>query len=466
VMTDNQDLFVERVNARNQVLFRGAWEPMRLVRERIRVRGGAPETLLVRITRHGPLLSDVLEHAPEALALRWTALDESDGTVEAFLGVGTARNWQEFSGAIDRLHVPMQNFVYADVDGNIGYAAPGAIPVRAAGDGMLPVPGWAGEAEWAGYVPSGRLPRAVNPRRGYLVTANNQILPDGAPYLISSSWEPGYRALRITELIEAKPRLSAEDFAAIQTDVRSAQVPTLLPWLRQARVADGAARAALARLESWDGALSAESGAAALYQAWVMAAARRVFADELGETIWGEYARSTPVVVKALHGLATRRDASWCDDVRTDGREGCDAALGGALEDALRDMARQQGTDEISRWRWGAVNEVSFPHRPLDANRLLRPFFSRSVPAAGDANTVNPVLRVNGLVFVASYRQIVDLANLDASRFVLTLGQSGHIASGHFADQLPKWRQGQYLPMRYSRGAVDAAVSARLELRP
>jgi len=360
----------------------------------------------------------------------------------------------------------MQNFVYADVDGNIGYAAPGAIPVRAAGDGMLPVPGWAGEAEWAGYVPSGRLPRAVNPRRGYLVTANNQILPDGAPYLISSSWEPGYRALRITELIEAKPRLSAEelrrdpDRRALRAGADAAAVAPSGPrgrrrGARRTRAARVVGRCALGRERCGRALPGVGDGRRA---SGLRGRARR--------GIWGEYAQKTPVVVKALHGLATRRDASWCDDVRTDGREGCDAALGGALEDALRDMARQQGTDEISRWRWGAVNEVSFPHRPLDANRLLRPFFSRSVPAAGDANTVNPVLRVNGLVFVASYRQIVDLANLDASRFVLTLGQSGHVASGHFADQLPKWRQGQYLPMRYSRGAVDAAVSARLELRP
>jgi penicillin amidase len=160
-----------------------------------------------------------------------------------------------------------------------------------------------------------------------------------------------------------------------------------------------------------------------------------------------------------------RSDDSWCDDVRTDARESCEETLGLALAEAVGELAGRQGGEQAA-WRWGRENEVVFPHLPLHLARWLRPFFSRRVGAGGDALTVNPVMRSGDRLIISSYRQVVDLADLDASRFVTTLGQSGHVLSRNYDDMLERWRAGGYVPMRFSRAAVDAAARGRLELTP
>ena len=466
LMTDVQDLFVERVNARQQALYKGEWEAMRVRREVIKVKGAPDEVLVVRATRHGPLVSDILPGATESLALRWTALDPVDRTLDAFLGINLAGHWSDFTAALSRMHVPMQNFVYADVDGNIGYYAPGAIPVRAQGDGTVPVPGWSGDFDWTGYVADNEVPRTFNPARGYVVTANNQALPDGYPHLISTNWEAGYRAARLTAMIEGREKHSVVDVARMQSDVRSAQFAVLLPWLTRAAPAAPRAAAAVARLREWDGTLSAESADAAFFEEWKAALAHRLFADELGPELWEEYAQLPHWIAKALHRVVADGDALWCDDVTTEARETCESTAGAAMDDALASGAVRYGTAEVAGWRWGLGNEVTFPHLPFDFVAVLRPFFSRTVPAGGDAVTVAPVMRIRDETIVSSYRQVIDLSDFDASRFVHTLGQSGQLLTGHYDDFLDEWRAVEHLPMRFSQAAVDAAVSHRLVLQP
>jgi penicillin amidase len=466
LMTDVEDFFVERVNARQEVLYRGAWEPMRLRRELIKVKGAPDEVLVVRSTRHGPLVSDILPGSTESLALRWTALDPEDRTLDAFLGANLAGNWDQFTAALSRLHAPMQNFVYADVDGNIGYFAPGAIPIRPRANGTLPVPGWTGDDDWTGYVPLDMVPRAFNPARGFVVSANNQALPDGYRYVISTNYEPGYRAARITAMIEQRPKQTVEDVARMQADVLSAQAAVLRPWLLRGESRGERAADAKARLSQWDGAVRADSSAAALFETWKAAAARRIFADELGAELWQEYDQAPSWKAKALHALAGLGESSWCDDVTTEPRETCAATLGLALDDALRDGAARFGSADVASWRWGAGNTVVFPHLPFEFSALLRPLFSRRVEAGGDDVTVNPVMRARDDTIVSSYRQIVDLSNLDASRFNHTVGQSGQLLGGHYDDLLDKWRRVETLPMRFSRAAVDGAVKTRLTIVP
>jgi penicillin amidase len=466
LMTDVQDFFVERVNAKQQALYMGEWQPMTARRETIRVKGAPDEVLVVRSTRHGPLVSDILPGSTEALALRWTALDAVDRTLDAFLGVNLANDWAEFTSALSRLHVPMQNFVYADVDGNIGYYAPGAIPVRAQGDGTRPVPGWSGDHEWTGHVPDDQVPRAFNPARGYVVTANNQALPDDFPHLISTNWEAGYRAARIVAMIERQERHSVDDVARMQADQQSAQAAVLTPWLSTVDTSEPRTAAAVARLKAWNGSIDAGSADAALFEAWKDALARRLFADELGPELWQEYAQLPHWIAKALHRVVADGDTTWCDDVATESRETCAAAAGAALSDAVADGERRYGTADVARWRWGQGNEVTLPHLPFDFVPFLRPFFSRTVPAGGDAVTVNPVMRIRDETIVSSYRQVIDLSDLDASRFVHTLGQSGQLLTGRYDDYLDEWRSVAHLPMRFSRAAVDAAARHRLVLQP
>ena len=466
LLGDVQDLYVERVNTRDQAEFNGTLEPLRIVRETIKVRGEPDVPLRVRITRHGPLISDVLDHPQSTLALRWTGLDPDDATAECFVRVNLAGSWQPFTEALRRMKVPLLNFVYADVDGNIGYYGPGAFPVRAAGDGTRPVPGWTGEFEWRGYLHESEWPSAYNPSRGYLVSANNKVAPDSFPFMLGSSWEAPYRAARIVEMIEQTSKLAVEDMGRMQRDVRSAQVKVVLPFLLKARPLDTSGRDAMDFLREWDGTLDGESPQAALYEAWYGATVAGLFEDDLGEDLAAGYTARRSQVAKAVDNLIQSGDSTWCDDVRTPEAETCETLLGRTLQRALADMSDRQGTSNLSKWRWDRVNVARFPHRPLDGVPLLSRIFSRVVPRGGDAFTVTPVMPLDDDIFVSSYRQIIDLAGDDSSRFVIPMGQSGHIWSDRYANLLDTWHRAEYIPMRFTRLAVDDAAKATLVLEP
>jgi penicillin amidase len=466
LLGDVQDLYVEKVNTRDQAEYNGALEPVRIVRETIKVRGEPDVPLRVRITRHGPIISDVLEHPHSTLALRWTGLDPDDATAECFMRVNLAGTWPAFTEALRRMKVPLLNFVYADVDGNIGYYGPGAFPVRTAGDGTRPVPGWTGEFEWRGYLHESEWPSAYNPPRGYLVSANNKVAPDSFPFLLGSSWEAPYRAARIVEMIEQTSKLAVEDMGRMQRDLRSAQVKVVLPFLLTARPLDASGRDAMDFLREWDGTLDGESPRAALYEAWYEATVRGLFEDDLGADLAAGYTARRSLAAKAVDNLIQSGDSTWCDDVRTPEAETCDTLLGRTLQRALADMSDRQGTSNVSKWRWDRVNAARFPHRPLDGVPLLRRFFSRVVPRGGDAFTVTPVMPLDDDIFVSSYRQVVDLAGDDSSRFVIPMGQSGHVWSDRYANLLDRWNRAEYLPMRFTRLAVDDAAKATLVLEP
>jgi penicillin amidase len=466
LLGDVQDLYIERVNTRDQAEFNGALEPIRIVQETIKVRGGPDVPIRVRITRHGPIITDVLEHPQSALALRWTGLDPEDATAECFMRVNLAGTWPEFTGALRRVHVPLLNFVYADVDGNIGYYGPGAFPVRAAGDGTRPVPGWTGEFEWRGYLHESEWPSAYNPSRGYLVSANNKVAPDSFPFMLGSSWEAPYRAARIVELIERTSTLAVEDMQRMQRDVQSAQVQAVLPFLLKARPLDTPGRDAMDALRNWDGTLDGASAQAALYEAWYDATVRGLFEDDLGSDLAADFTARRSLAAKAVDNLIQAGDTAWCDDVRTAEPETCETLLGRTLRRALADMSERQGTSNLAKWRWDRVNAARFPHRPLDAVPLLSRFFSRTVPRGGDAFTVTPVMPLDEDIFVSSYRQIIDLAGADSSRFVIPMGQSGHVWSDRYANLLDRWSNVEYVPMRFTRLAVDEAAAATLVLKP
>jgi penicillin amidase len=466
LLGDVQDLYLERVNTRDQAEYAGTLEPVRVVREIIKVRGQADVPLRVRITRHGPIVSDVLEHPQSTLALRWTGLDSEDATAECFIRVNLAGSWPQFTEALRRMHVPLLNFVYADVDGNIGYYGPGSFPVRSAGDGTRPVPGWTGDHEWRGYLHESEWPWAYNPSRGYLLSANNKVAGDTFPFALGSSWEAPYRAARIAELIEGTSKLAVEDMYRMQRDVRSAQAAVVLPFLLSARPLDSAGREAMDLLRDWDGTLDGSSAQAALYEAWYDATLRGLVEDELGDDLAAEYLSWRSTAAKALDTFIQSGNAVWCDDVRTGEPETCETLLGRTLQRALAEMGERQGTSNLSKWRWDRVNAARFPHRPLDAVPLLSRVFSRSVPRGGDAFTITPVMPIEDDIFVSSYRQIIDLAGADSSHFVIPMGQSGHIWSEGYANLLDTWNRTQYVPMRLTKLAVDEAARTTLVLEP
>jgi penicillin amidase len=314
---DVQDYFIEQVNLENpnQYLYEGDWLDMDIVREEIVVAGEEePVVVDVRITRHGPIINDVVGGTEDAwtfgwqpLAFSWTALQP--GTLmRSVLLLDRASNWEEFREALSYWDAPSQNFVYADVEGNIGYQAPGRIPIRASGDGAMPVPGWTGEYEWEDYIPFDDLPRVFNPPEGYIVTANNAVVGPDYPYFLSMDWSPGYRARRIVELIEEDSTLSLADMQAIQGDCSPVWAEDVLPYLLVLPATGGESRPgevsrladALELLRAWDRRAERDSAGAALFEAFQRHLIDLTFRDGRGAR-WSPGGRDLSLVRRRDH---------------------------------------------------------------------------------------------------------------------------------------------------------------------
>jgi penicillin amidase len=452
---DVQDLFVEEVDPEDETRYRWKeeWRQFETRRETIRVRGGRDTVVVVRASVHGPIVSDagVFEGAStvgRAVAFRWTALDAADRTAEAIDGINHARSWPEFLEAVRLFHVPAQNFLYADVDGHIGYTASGAIPMRPRADGLRPASG-SGEDDWTGYVPFDKLPRAFDPPRGFLVAANNRVASARYPHAISRDWPEPYRAKRITERILEKERLGVADVRSIQLDRVSLQAAELLPVLLETKPADVASRDALSRLRAWNREFAPDSPAAAIYAAWYSGLARMP-QDELGSTPLGTV--RSRFLVNALQA-----DSPWCDDVRTTARETCAGIRTATLRDALSFLHDRLGPD-TARWRWDRLHRARFPHGVFEAVRGLRSLFSLETGQGGDASTVNVgAYRLDGSFRMTdgpSYRQIIDLSGEGGDLLVHPTGQSGNVFDRRYRDLLPLWREGRYLPSREAPAKV------------
>ncbi|NTV64641.1 MAG: penicillin acylase family protein, partial [Oscillochloris sp.] len=496
-MTDNQDLFIERFDPHDPLRYQwqGGWERAELLREEIVVKGQPTPTLVdVRITRHGPLIDpvaepvtgplarpvDVAEGYREALALRWTALDPSPGVLRAVLALNRAANWAEFRAALAEWDVPPQNVVYADVDGNIGYALAGRLPVRTRSDGMLPVPGWDGAYEWRALIPPEALPAAYNPPGGMAITANNQVTGPDYPFhaLLKGEWLNPYRAERIAELIAAEERHDPRSFARIHHDLRSLPGLALARLLADLPLSDSLEQQARDLLLAWDGDLRPDSPAGAIYAALRYHLLRLAYA-ELGGLLTapaglGVFAvppanlyleRALPMILARISAApAPDRPDPWLGPGRT-----WQDILRTALARAVAEL-RKRGTNP-QRWSYGQTHRLTLRHA-LGGVAALAPLFNRGPwPAGGDIDTVNqayaPRNSPAGPLYVApSYRQIIDVGNWDASRVILPAGQSGHPASRHYSDMAEAWRNGGYCPMLWSRKAVEEQTVTLLTLEP
>lgn len=481
---DIQDLYRERLDpSGTQAEFAGQFEPMQIITETIRVRGQADVQHMVRITRHGPLLSDVLNDVPpdqpadqrqpqrEPLALRWTVLEPEDETISAFLGINAAQNWQQFTAALETYVGPAQNMVYADVNGNIGSYAAGLVPIRQQGDGLSPVEGWTGASEWRGWVPHAAMPHVYNPPEHFIVSANNRPVPLSYPYFIGRDWEMPYRAQRIAELLQAKATLSPDDFATMQADTQSRQAADLLPLLLplvSPQTPDE--RHAVELLTSWDRNVRGDSAAAAIYAAWLQQIPQGIVGDELGTELTNRYEGFGELYGSRFLGHTLKqRTSPWCDNVTTAAAEDCAAVAQQTLAQALQNLQRQLGKD-ISAWRWDKIHIVVFAHDPLSQVPVIQHLFGRRKGNGGDYSTINVGPFGFGTDFeqygVPSYRQIVDLAQLDNSRFIQAIGQSGHFLSPHYDDYLDDWHAVRHRPMRFTDARVDRNQAAILRLQP
>lgn len=410
--------------------------------EIIPVRFGAPRSVVVRRTAEGPVLEAPLfregDLAPEGqvAVLRWNLDDPPDRTVTAGAALNAAQDWPAFETALRRFYTPMQNMVFADVSGDIGFIAPGHVPVR-------------DEAgAWTGAVPFEILPRVLNPEDGMVVSANNRIVPPEYPYTLTNVWAEPYRAQRIVNLLERSGRHTPRSFMTIQQDTLDLSALVILTALDAAQPETAPARMALERLRRWNGDMAADSGEALIYAAWMRDMARAVYADDLGADFPAFAAERTSFMQNVLAGP----DSGWCDDITTAAEETCVQIAGPALDRAVGALRAVHGGN-MDDWRWGDAHRAYFGHAPFSAFPVLDNIFSARVPLGGGSVTVNvgPYNYAQDgfdTTHAAGFRAVYDLSDLESSLFAMPMGQSGHRASPHYKDLLEPWARGEYFQIR------------------
>jgi penicillin amidase len=462
---DQQDLYVEEINPANpnEYRYRGKWEPMRVEREQIKVKGEAQlREVDLKFTTHGPVIYED-KAARRAYALRWVGSEPGTAGYLASLTLNRVQNWKEFLKAMERWKVPSENLVYADVYGNIGWVAAGMAPIRKGWSGLLPVPGAEGKYEWQGFLPVSELPQSFNPSKHFIATANHNILPPGYKQELGYEWADPIRFWRISEVLgAAKGKFNIADFEKLQHDEVSLPARELTALLREAKGVKPELRPFVEMLASWDCNLGKDSAAAALFEIWLTKLPPAVFKRHIPEAAWRAVAgRISPL--KTIEALKNPSPGWFGVE---DARGGRDTVLLTGLEEAVKETRERLG-DDPSKWRWGKLHVAPFTHAlSTDAERWAL-FNLPPVERGGDGNTV---LATSGPGFRqthgASFREILDVSDWDRSMATNVPGQSGQPGSKHYGDLLPLWAEGKYFPLLYSRQKVEAMAKQRLTLEP
>lgn len=525
---DVTDLFLEKVSGEGYQ-YDGRTEPFVTREETIKVAGGRSRTITVRETNNGPVVSDrsgelekvgkkapVTNSAPDrgdgyAVALKWTAL-EAGKSMDAVFELNQAKDFKTFQAAAEHFEVPSQNLIYADEKGNIGYQAPGKIPVRKTGDGTTPSPGWTSEYGWEKEpIPFDELPYEYNPKRGYIVTANQAVIDEKYPHLLTKDWGYGARSQRINDLIESKikdgGKISTDDMQNMQMDNQSVIAPDLVRELLKINISDKNVREAQKLLENWDYLQEPDSAAAAYFNSVWRNILKLAFGNKLPKELRAEgdclsvppASGTGPVdeqdklvrecgqrapdaaqpdggdrwyeVVKSI--LEDKDNEWWKAPAR--GREEAiddrDELFARAMEDARWELTAELGKD-ISTWSWGRLHQLTLRNQTLgtEGPGLLQRALNRGPWHLGGGEAAVNATGWNAaggydVIWVPSMRMVVNVGDWDKSRWINLTGASGHAFSAHYTDQTDKWVEGELLDWSFTSRAVGQSTVDTLTLK-
>lgn len=459
VGTDQSDIVVDEIKPDSRDVYRtdAGWEAFRTITETVAVKGEKPREVELRYTRHGPIL---FADDKRAFSLRWAGLLPGGAAYLASLSIDRARNWEQFLQAMERWHAPGENFVYADVDGNIGWIAAAKTPVRMKHDGLLPVPGTGG-FDWSGFLRASEVPQSFNPKSGWLATANHKILPEGYRHRIGFEFGPPYRFDRVRSRLTSKEKLTLDDFKSIQHDDVSIPGQRLAKLLKEVDLKDEALEPYAKLLAEWDGRLSLDSKAGPLYAIWLPELQRGLYSPHVPKDLLSTAMSlgGLPTLLAALE----KPDERWFGADPTAGRDRL------VRETFATAVAKLKKLPVPKQDRWGALHTVTFRH-PLTTRdpALAKVLNVGPFGRTGDANTPNNTRfddqfnQIHG----ATYRHVLDLADWDRGLATSAPGQSGQPGSPHYADLAPLWARGEYFPLAFSRTKVEEVMGHRLVLKP
>ncbi|MEK6570351.1 MAG: penicillin acylase family protein, partial [Bacteroidota bacterium] len=486
-MIDDADFYIEKLDSLHPRAYfsDGQWRELKVWEEEIPVRGNHPDTLTIRETHRGPIVSDVhsfplfeyqvykTDHEKNSpLSLRWTGYEMSD-EIHAMLLINKAMNWNQFQEGLRGFTVPGQNFIYADDQGNIGYWLGARVPIRKRQKPATPSPGWTNDYDWTGFIPFEKLPHLFNPPGHYVATANNKIVDDSYPHYLSNFWEPPSRIIRIEELLRSKERLSVEDFQLMQRDIVSPHARETVPFILRAfegvSLSDDQVNTAFTYLRNWGYALRKDDVASSIFNAFFIKLLYNIYRDEMGNELFNNYLLLANVPYRVTSRLLRDSTSIWFDDITTLQREMRDDIVRKSLVDAIQELRSRLG-GELKTWQWGKLHQVTFEHlfgRFPGMSKIFNigPFQTGGASTtinSGEYNLTKPFKQLVG----SSMRQIVDLSDSTSFLIVITSGESGQPLHKHYDDQSRLWLNGEYHRLVIDRTEIERSGWDLLTLQP
>jgi penicillin amidase len=476
-MADRADLFIEKINPANphQYWYVNHWEDMKTEDVEIRVKDKSGYKAAKRetnYTRHGPVINSSKMDTDEVLSMGWTAREVKDETLKGLSILNRAGSVMEAREGGKYGGIYTLNMVYADVYGNIGYQLIGGIPIREKGtsslQGKFPVPGWSGEYEWKGFIPSDRLPGIINPPTHFIATANNKIVGDNYPYLISNTWAPPYRYERITSILREKEKHSVEDFKRMQADIYSFPARRFVGVVTKVQTDNPEVKWVLDRLSAWNYEMRSDSLSALLYETIKANLIRNTFKDELKE-LYPDFLGILGYNYNLIDKIIDDPGSHWWDNVDTPKKESRDEIITMSIEDALREIRGKLG-HERETWTWGAIHKYYFIH-PLGRVKFLDKIFNFGpIPAQGDRDTINnsyfSYQNPYDTIALSSYRFICDLSDINHALGMNSTGQSGDPFNKRYTDMVESWSHVKYHPLLFDDGEIEKNKWKELDLSP